>query len=110
MYSMDMNDTYPKYWSDLTVYANNPKLFFCKTRGGQIPESCAGVDIWAHFVYLPGRTPHDPPETLLAYEPLSNHRGQGGNLLFVDGSVMWADAALHTAILHTGRLPPESVR
>src|SRR5262249_41412816 len=32
------------------------------------------------------------PDTILAYEPRSNHTGRGMNVLYADGTVRWLDA------------------
>ena len=45
--------------------------------------TCPSADS-ANYVYVPGRTTNDPPDTVLMYEPLSNHHDEGANVLFVD--------------------------
>jgi hypothetical protein len=47
------------------------------------------VDFWADYHLLPGRTTNDPPDTILALEPLANHESKGANVLLVDGSTQW---------------------
>jgi prepilin-type processing-associated H-X9-DG protein len=36
------------------------------------------------YVYIAGQTTDDDPENVLMYEPLGNHEGPGGNVLFAD--------------------------
>jgi prepilin-type processing-associated H-X9-DG protein len=45
--------------------------------------------LWADYRLLPGRTTNDPPDRVLAVEPLANHGSSGANVLFVDGSCEW---------------------
>jgi prepilin-type processing-associated H-X9-DG protein len=53
-----------------------PKQLFCQV--------CDGA-----FIYVPGHTNQGDPTEILAYEPLSYHKGEGGNVLRLDGSVKW---------------------
>jgi len=41
------------------------------------------------YKLIPGRTQRDDPGRVLAYEPLGNHGGKGGHVLFVSGAVKW---------------------
>ena len=51
------------------------------------------VDLSADYRLLPGRTTNDPPDTILAQEPLENHGSVGANVLFVDGGTQWWPAS-----------------
>lgn len=53
-----------------------PKQLFC--------QACGGA-----FIYVPGHTNQGDPTKILACEPLSYHKGEGGNVLRLDGSVRW---------------------
>jgi hypothetical protein len=44
------------------------------------------------YLYIPGQTTQDDPRNVLAYEPVSNHGGAGGNMLRLDGSCKWQTA------------------
>jgi len=63
------------------------------TQGGRralcLPKQLVCLTCGRKYDYIPGRTIHDDPRTVLAYEPLSNHGGTGANVLRVDGSVKW---------------------
>ena len=76
-------------WDDLGGIENTtwPRAFRCPTVGHE-PGSWDRVDLWSDYRLIPGRTTNDPPDTILAIEPLSNHKA-GANVLFVDGSSAW---------------------
>ena len=46
----------------------------------------------ASYFYLPG-SPQDPPERIVACDYQENHRGEGRNVLFANGTVRWAKEA-----------------
>ena len=41
----------------------------------------------------------NPSTVILAYEPLSNHKGDGANFLFADGHVQWMEAREAKALI-----------
>jgi len=48
------------------------------------------------YVYVPGLRKIDDPTTILAYEPLGNHKKKpGGHVLLVSGIVNWLDENQH---------------
>ena len=101
MYAMDHDGTFPSKWSDLRdEYVSNRYIFNCKS-SPQSPGSIETVDQWAEFVIVPGLTTNHPGETVLAYEPVSNHRGYGGHVVFCDTSFRWLEADDHQKILNT---------
>jgi prepilin-type processing-associated H-X9-DG protein len=51
------------------------------------------------YDYIPGHTLSDPPDSVVAYEPLSNHEGRGGNILRLDGSVKWFKPAEYRQVM-----------
>jgi prepilin-type processing-associated H-X9-DG protein len=52
------------------------------------------------YVYLgKGLSTASAPDTILLYEPLNNHGGNGMNVLFVDCHVQWLTAAQAQVIL-----------
>jgi prepilin-type processing-associated H-X9-DG protein len=44
------------------------------------------------YIYVPGLTDRASADAILLYEPITNHDGDGSNVLFVDGRVEWVDA------------------
>jgi prepilin-type processing-associated H-X9-DG protein len=51
------------------------------------------------YNYIPGHTRSDDPNSVVAYESLSNHKGLGANILFLDGSVKWFNAAGYQQVI-----------
>jgi prepilin-type processing-associated H-X9-DG protein len=90
-YAMLHDGQFPNKWADLGPLEPGstwPKVFRCPSTDHNVGEwDC--LDTWSDYHLLPGRTINDPPHTILVNEPLSNHSGQGANLLFVDGSTTW---------------------
>ena len=90
VYSMDFEGKYPTNWSSVAEhYAHAGKLFDCKSKPGIPHDSIEGVDEWSDFILVPGITTNDSPDTILAYEPLSNHRGTGANVVDREGNPRW---------------------
>ena len=90
MYEMDHPGQFPTNWFCFKDYYSNPCLLRCPSR----PErygTLANVDTWSDYILVPNLTTNDPPKTILAYEPLRNHK-EGGNVLYLDGSVYWLSA------------------
>lgn len=76
-------------WEDMGGITNTtwPRVFICPTVGHESGD-WDQVDLWSDYRLIPGRTTNDSPDTVLAIEPLSNHK-TGANVLFVDGSSQW---------------------
>ena len=94
VHAANHNGQFPAKWSDLkwddmggidnTTW---DRAFVCPTVGHG-PGDWKQVDLWADYRLIPGRTTNDSWNTVLAIEPLSNHKS-GANVLFVDGSSQW---------------------
>ena len=101
MYSMDHARAYPSSWSDLAgEYAGNPKLYDCRSNG-PLRGTIKDIDLLADFIIVPGLTEDSPPDAVFAYEPLDNHSGRGGNVLFANGAVEWMGPTEHAHALST---------
>ena len=91
MYVADNKGRFPMTLSSIsTNYAANPKLFLCPS-SGNLPGAPEAVDQWSDYILVPDLTTNDPPDTILAYERLRNHK-EGGNVLSLDGAVDWRSA------------------
>lgn len=94
MYSMDYGGPFPTNWSSVAQkYIHAGKLFNCKSDPASYHDSIEGVDDWSDFVLVRGIMTDDPPDTILAYEPLSNHRGVGANVVTKDVEARWVSSA-----------------
>lgn len=78
-------------WDDMDGITNMTWVFACPTVGHG-PGNLKQVDLWSDYRLIPGRTTNDAPDTVLAIEPLSNHK-TGANVLYVDGSSRWLSRA-----------------
>jgi prepilin-type processing-associated H-X9-DG protein len=61
------------------------------------------------YKYVPGQNNAAPATAVIAYEPLTNHDGDGANFLWGDGHVSWEDKQTATALirnLEAGQNPP----
>jgi prepilin-type processing-associated H-X9-DG protein len=85
----EYHGAFPSRWSDLVIIdgATNSQ-FYCPSAGHK-PGTWENVDLWADYRLAPNLRTNAPPDTVLAIEPLANHRGDGANVLFVDGHVEW---------------------
>ena len=91
LYAAEHGGRFPASWVELNFVgesSNLAKLFRCPSTSHEIGP-WAKVDLWSDYRLIPGRTTNDPPDTVLAIEPLANHGATGGNVLFVDGSAQW---------------------
>ncbi len=92
MYSMDHEEQFPTKFSQLKGYINNPKLYICPSSKVQ-PGSMSNVDSWTTYTLVPGLKESDSVTAVHVYCDPANHQGRGGNILFLDSSVTWEDAA-----------------
>ena len=63
------------------------------------------------YTYMPGLNNAAPADAVIAYEPMTNHDGDGANFLYGDGHVSWESkqtAAAMIKSLETGQNPPAS--
>jgi prepilin-type processing-associated H-X9-DG protein len=76
-----------------TLLGNSPALMpdvmTCPSSNDTPAASAATLNAGGHlsFVYVPGQNVSSPSNAILLYEPLTNHRSDGTNVLFGDGHV-----------------------
>jgi hypothetical protein len=90
-YAAEHGGHFPSTWVELNCVgddANWAKLLRCPSTHHEI-GIWAQVDLWSDYRLLPGRSTNDPPDTILALEPLGNHGSAGANVLFTDGGTQW---------------------
>jgi len=90
-YAAEHNGHFPSAWVELNFVGDDTnwaKLLRCPQTDHEI-GAWTQVDLWADYRLLPGRTTNDPPDRILALEPLGNHGSAGANVLFVDGATQW---------------------
>ncbi len=93
MCSMDHADRFPATFLELTNYVGSfPKLFICPSSDHRV-GAMTNVNEWTDYAYVSGLTEADPSDGVSAFCPPENHDGDGGNVLFVDGSVQWVAAS-----------------
>ncbi len=121
LYANDNGSKYPDHIEDLLVEEIAPVAFVCPSTNDT--ASAAGPTTQAtqanfvtpghcSYIYLgKGFTTAASAETILAYEPLKNHDGDGSNVLFGDGHVEFVEKQLMTkmlAELAAGQNPPRA--
>lgn len=90
MYAMDNDGTYPASFVSLTNYMNHPKPYVCPHSGTKVGP-IETVDLWADYMLVTNLTERSPPGLVHAYCRPGNHRDNKGiNVLYLDGSVGWA--------------------
>jgi hypothetical protein len=90
-YAAEHDGHFPSTWVELNLVgedANWAKLLRCPATDHEV-GIWTQVDLWTDYRLLPGRSTNDPPDRILALEPLGNHGSVGANVLFVDGGTQW---------------------
>lgn len=90
MYSMDHGGPLPSTFLSLAEYANNPRLFTCRSTK-KMWGTLQTVDEWTDYVLVTNVFAVSQSDMVVAYCRPENHKNQGCNVLFVDGSVMWVN-------------------
>jgi prepilin-type processing-associated H-X9-DG protein len=96
MYSADHARAFPGLFGEMEPYvgSNAVTLFVCASaRRGErpLPRVVAEIDGCTDYRLVTGLTETSTPNAVLAFCPPENHRGDGANVLFVDGHVEWLD-------------------
>lgn len=94
MYAADHDDKYSEKLSDLyPEYVDNLAVFLCPSQRGRSIGSKEDIDEQTSYILRTGLTEASPSDEVIIYEAPWNHRGQGGNVAFVDGHVRWLSAS-----------------
>jgi prepilin-type processing-associated H-X9-DG protein len=103
MYAVDHQEAFPPDLGSLTGYVDNADLFICPS-SGHAAGAMANVAEWSDYWYVAGLTEADPPQCVLLICPPENHRKEGANVTFVDGSVRWFSAEEFARLTNTPAL------
>jgi prepilin-type processing-associated H-X9-DG protein len=113
MYAADYDGKYTEKLSDLYPdYVTSLDVFTCPSAGGPPITRKEDIDSLTSYVLRKGLTEASPPDEVLIYESLENHRGDGGNAAFIDGHVKWMSASTLQRIIekdqesHLPAVPP----
>ena len=87
LYATDNMERFPKTLQELVDggYLDSLEIFKCPSAPTGIPESAEGGD----YAYKAGLTESADSDTAIASDKAENHKGQGGNVLYVGGHVKW---------------------
>ncbi|QOV87404.1 hypothetical protein [Humisphaera borealis] len=94
--------------NDLRAAGGDNTQIHTKLATSPPPGSTSGGYLSYHYAGK-GLTPSSPATAVIAYEPLVNHTGEGGHVLYLDGQVRWKDAKSLSKIiaaLNAGQNPP----
>ena len=99
MYANDNNGMFPDASADWQACLNStgfPIDFECPSFTAPLGSS---------FFYVPGYGEDSDPRQIVAYENPANHPGEGGHILYRDGSVRWVPWAQFTKEINGIKLP-----
>jgi prepilin-type N-terminal cleavage/methylation domain-containing protein/prepilin-type processing-associated H-X9-DG protein len=87
LYATDNMERFPKTLQELVDggYLDSLEIFKCPSSSSGIPENTDNGD----YLYKTGLTESADSDTAIACDKVDNHKGQGGNVLFVGGHVKW---------------------
>jgi prepilin-type processing-associated H-X9-DG protein len=117
LYANNNHGQYPPRLEDVLLDGNVvPQVFVCPTTndtpapGTTVQQQAAALSAGGHesYIYVPNLNSSVSPDTVLLYEPPTNH-GSGSNILFGDGHVEFdpqTRAAAIIAELQAGFNPP----
>jgi hypothetical protein len=90
-YAEDYQGYFPdKFFHLYPKYISSPNYFFCPgTIGAKNITKITVEDVTISYFYTSGLTKNSPPECLLIYDREENHKGEGRNVLFVNGETLW---------------------
>jgi len=84
-------ERFPKTLQDLVDggYLDTLEVFKCPSANSDIPATAEAGD----YLYQSGLTESADSDTPIARDNADNHRGKGGNVLYVGGHVRWRPAS-----------------
>lgn len=91
MYATDNMERFPKTLQDLVdgEYIDTLEVFKCPSSAGDIPTDADSGD----YVYQSGLTESADSDEPIACDKADNHKGSGGNVLYVGGHTRWQSAS-----------------
>ncbi len=91
LYATDNNERFPPNLQALVDggYVDNMEIFRCPSTGHDIPQNADSGD----YVYKMGLTEAADSDTPIASDKAEDHKGEGGNILYVGGHVKWSSAS-----------------
>jgi len=104
MYTNDHSGAMPPNPAALNGYIRDPRIWICPECGQPVAGG-GGGGVASSYIYRGAklgpkmRSVAAPARTILAYEPLSNHKGRGFCALFMDGHVEWIKADKAAAVM-----------
>lgn len=117
MYSMDNSENFPSNFTTMASYADSSKLYICPSDSRTAAASVSNLTAaTCSYNLIPGLTESSPSAymhvcdkdgsnsvTAAAGGWGGNHQDKGGNALYVDGSVVWANAGTNLVPLAEGQ-------
>ncbi len=87
LYATDNMERFPKTLQELVDggYLDNLEIFKCPSAPTGAPDNADSGD----YAYKTGLTESADSDTAIACDKPENHKGQGGNILYVGGHVRW---------------------
>jgi prepilin-type N-terminal cleavage/methylation domain-containing protein/prepilin-type processing-associated H-X9-DG protein len=94
MYATDNMERFPKTLQELVDggYIDNLEIFKCPSSSNSVPDNADSGD----YAYKSGLTESADSDAPIVADKADNHKGQGGNVLFVGGHVKWQSASKGT--------------
>ena len=91
LYATDNMEKFPKTLQELVDggYIDSLEIFKCPSSSSSLPGNADSGD----YSYKAGLTESAESGEAIACDKADNHKGQGGNVLFVGGHVKWQPAA-----------------
>lgn len=91
LYATDNMERFPKKLQDLVGgdYIDTLEVFKCPSSNSNIPDNADNGD----YLYNSGLTESADSDTAIACDKPDNHKGQGGNILYVGGHIKWQPAS-----------------
>ena len=97
-YASEHAGHFPDQWSDLRISPGWCDIFICPASGSTTGR-LSNINAWCDYVLVPNVREDSPDTMVLAFEPLSNHRGRGAHVLFVSGIVRWCKPEEHSQLV-----------